>query len=130
MATKKSKLHKDLSSAAMADLVNAAAEGETPGEISKNALKKMQKAEEAAKKKAEKEAEKKAKAAEQPEKKEKVGGDDAEELDPTQYYENRLRAINHLEVRPARCNFPSPPTQRCNKHAPTILPSFTRLLFD
>ena len=114
----------------MADLVNAAAEGETAGEISKNALKKMQKAEEAAKKKAEKEAEKKAKAAEQPEKKEKVGGDDAEELDPTQYYENRLRAINHLEVRPARCNFPSPPTQRCNKHAPTILPSLTRLLFD
>jgi uncharacterized membrane protein YdbT with pleckstrin-like domain len=67
-------------------------------ELSKNALKKLQKAEEAAKKKAAKEEEKKAKAAAEPAKAAKLGGDDGEELDPTQYYENRLRAMNSLEV--------------------------------
>lgn len=65
-------------------------------ELSKNALKKKLKAEEAAKKKATKEAEKAAKAVDVP-KKEKLGGDDIE-LDPTQYYENRLRTVNHLGV--------------------------------
>jgi lysyl-tRNA synthetase class 2 len=66
------------------------------GEISKNALKKMQKAEEAAKKKAVKDAEKTAKQQENP-KKAAVAAQDDEELDPTQYYENRLRAIEALE---------------------------------
>ncbi len=65
-------------------------------ELSKNALKKKLKAEEAAKKKATKDAEKAAKAAEQP-KKEKLTGDEIE-LDPTQYYENRLRTVNNLGV--------------------------------
>jgi lysyl-tRNA synthetase class 2 len=50
-------------------------------ELSKNALKKIQKAEEAARKKAEKAAERAKVAASQP-KKEKLGGDD-EVLDPT-----------------------------------------------
>lgn len=71
------------------------AEGET---ISKNALKKQLKAEEAAKKKAAKDAEKAAKAAEQPAKANKVTGEEVEELDPTQYYENRLKAIEDLEA--------------------------------
>jgi hypothetical protein len=65
-------------------------------ELSKNALKKKMKAEEAAKKKALKDAEKAAKAADAP-KKEKLGGDDVE-LDPTQYYENRLRTVKNLGV--------------------------------
>jgi lysyl-tRNA synthetase class 2 len=68
------------------------------GEISKNALKKLQKAEEAAKKKAAKDAEKAEKAAHEPaQAKPKLGGDDAEELDPTQYYENRLKSMAGLE---------------------------------
>jgi lysyl-tRNA synthetase class 2 len=67
------------------------------GEISKNALKKMQKAEEAAKKKAAKDAEKTAKQQENPKKATAVATQDDEELDPTQYYENRLRAIEALE---------------------------------
>ena len=80
----------------MADLVEAEELGE--GGISKNQLKKQQKAEEAAKKKAEKDAEKAAKAALEP-KKEKVGAvEEVEELDPTKYYENRLAAINQMEV--------------------------------
>jgi hypothetical protein len=66
-------------------------------ELSKNALKKKLKAEEAAKKKATKDAEKAAKAVDAP-KKEKLGGEDEAELDPTQYYENRLRAVNSLGV--------------------------------
>ena len=80
----------------MAELVEAEELGE--GGMSKNALKKQQKAEEAAKKKAEKDAEKAAKAALEP-KKEKVGvAEEVEELDPTKYYENRLSAINQMEV--------------------------------
>lgn len=73
-------------------------EAKPEGEISKNALKKMQKAEEAAKKKAAKEAEKAAKAASEPPKAGKLVAEDTEELDPTQYYENRLRAINELHA--------------------------------
>lgn len=67
-------------------------------EISKNALKKQQKAEEAAKKKAEKDAEKALKAANEPQKSNaKIGGDDDDELDPTKYYENRLKVINQMQ---------------------------------
>lgn len=66
-------------------------------DISKNALKKKLKAEEAAKKKAVKDAEKAAKAAEAPKKENtKLAGAEEVELDPTQYYENRLRTVNHL----------------------------------
>ncbi len=61
------------------------------GEVSKNALKKLKKAEEAAKKKAEKEAEKAAKAATEGPKKGKL--EDAEELDPSKFHENRLNAV-------------------------------------
>lgn len=72
---------------------------EAAGDMSKNAQKKLLKAEEAAKKKAEKEAEKAAKKALEPPKTEKagavVGGD--EELDPTQYFENRLKQITAME---------------------------------
>mmetsp|Transcript_4289 Transcript_4289/g.6420 ORF Transcript_4289/g.6420 Transcript_4289/m.6420 type:complete len:675 (+) Transcript_4289:33-2057(+) len=68
--------------------------GET---TSKNALKKQLKAEEAAKKKSAKDLEKQQKAAEAPAKKLTLNGEDAEELDPTQYYENRLRSIASLE---------------------------------
>ena len=77
----------------MAD-ANAGAEGG----ISKNQLKKMQKAEEAAKKKAQKDAEKAAKAALEPPKPKKAGIDsEPEELDPTKYFENRSNAIMSLE---------------------------------
>jgi lysyl-tRNA synthetase class 2 len=75
------------------------------GEISKNALKKLQKAEEAAKKKAAKDAEKAAKAAAAPAVKPKIGADDAEELDPNQYFENRMRFIEGLEKQ-GRTAFP------------------------
>lgn len=65
--------------------------------MSKNALKKLQKAEEAAKKKAAKDAEKQAKkGSEVASSKPKL--DEAEDLDPTQYYENRMRAIRLIEV--------------------------------
>ncbi|CAE7500903.1 cla4, partial [Symbiodinium microadriaticum] len=63
-------------------------------ELSKNALKKQQKAEEAAKKKAAKAAERAAKEANQPAKK-KLTADEAD-LDPTQYFENRTRVINGM----------------------------------
>lgn len=66
-------------------------------EISKNALKKQLKAEEAAKKKEAKEAEKLAKKEAEPPKEAKLGADDSEELDPTQYYENRLKSITALQ---------------------------------
>jgi lysyl-tRNA synthetase, class II len=66
-------------------------------ELSKNALKKQLKAEEAAKKKAAKEAEKAAAKELLPPKEGKIGADDAEDMDPTQYYENRMRAINALQ---------------------------------
>ena len=73
---------------------NAGAEGG----ISKNQLKKMQKAEEAARKKAEKEAAKAAKAASEPPKPKKAGIEaEPEELDPTKYFENRSNAIMALE---------------------------------
>lgn len=66
-------------------------------ELSKNAQKKLLKAEEAAKKKAAKEAEKLAIKAATP-KENKLSSDEAEELDPTQYFENRLKAISSMEV--------------------------------
>ena len=69
---------------------------EPTAELSKNALKKQLKAEEAARKKEAKEAEKAAKKEAEPQK-EKLGGDDNEEMDPTQYYENRLKAITNLQ---------------------------------
>lgn len=75
------------------------------GEISKNALKKMQKAKEAAEKKAAKDAEKAAKAAAAPTPKAKIGADEAEELDPNQYFENRMRFIEGLEKQ-GRTAFP------------------------
>eukprot|EP01038_Epipyxis_sp_PR26KG_P006693 gene6693-9180_t len=65
-------------------------------ELSKNALKKQLKAEEAAKKKAAKEQEKALKEPSTTTKSTKLV-DDSEELDPTQYYENRLKAITVLE---------------------------------
>ena len=68
------------------------------GGISKNQLKKMQKAEEAARKKAEKDAAKAAKAASEPPKPKKAGVEaEPEELDPTKYFENRSNAITSLE---------------------------------
>ena len=68
------------------------------GEISKNALKKLQKAEEAAKKKALKDQEKAQKKESEPATaKSKLVADDAEDLDPTQYYENRLKFIHNIE---------------------------------
>lgn len=73
-------------------------------ELSKNALKKKLKAEEAAKKKAVKDAEKAAKVADLP-KKEKLGADDVE-LDPTQYYENRLRTVKNLGVSSSSVSMP------------------------
>lgn len=66
-------------------------------EISKNALKKQQKAEEAARKKAAKDAEKAAKQVNDPAPKFKLGADDGEDLDPNQYFENRLRYIEQVE---------------------------------
>ena len=73
----------------------------TAGELSKNAQKKALKAAEAEKKKALKEAEKAAKKAAEPPSTSsgpKLGGDDGEDLDPTQYYENRLKQIANIEV--------------------------------
>jgi len=67
-------------------------------ELSKNALKKKLKAEEAAKKKAQKDAEKAAKKVLEPEKAHKEGAAEEEELDPTQYYENRLKVVKAMEV--------------------------------
>ena len=80
----------------MADQEVPVASGED-GTVSKNALKKLLKAEEAAKKKAAKDAEKDAKKASQPQAAVKAADD--EDLDPTQYYENRIKAINSLEVK-------------------------------
>lgn len=68
----------------------------TGSEMSKNALKKQLKAEEAAKKKAAKDAEKAAKSAAAPQK--PGTGVEEEILDPTQYYENRVRMIENAEV--------------------------------
>lgn len=66
-------------------------------EVSKNAQKKLLKAEEAAKKKAVKELEKQSKKSLEPEKATKIVAEETEELDPTQYYENRLKSITALE---------------------------------
>jgi DNA phosphorothioation-dependent restriction protein DptG len=82
----------------MADTADNIDTAEGAEGTSKNALKKAAKAEEAAKKKAAKDEERKAKKASEPEKQAKVGGEDAEELDPTQYYENRIKAITNMEV--------------------------------
>jgi len=65
--------------------------------ISKNALKKLQKAKEAEAKKAEKAAAKAAnKEAEGPSK-DKLGGEE-DDLDPTKYFENRTNALATFEV--------------------------------
>ena len=66
------------------------------GEVSKNALKKQMKAQQKEAEKAAKDAEKAAKRAAEPVKANKAGADD-EELDPTQYYENRIKAMHALE---------------------------------
>lgn len=77
-----------------------------PGpELSKNQLKKMQKAEEAAKKKAAKEAERLAKKASEPAKAPKLGVEDPEDMDPTQYYDNRMKTVNQLQEQ-GRTMFP------------------------
>ena len=68
-------------------------------EVSKNALKKAQKEAQKAAEKAAKEAAKAEAAAAAGPKKDKIGGDDAEELDPTKYYENRLSQLQTFEVR-------------------------------
>lgn len=78
----------------MADNIAPPAEGE----MSKNQLKKLQKAKEAAEKKAAKAAANAEKAAAEGPKKPKLGGDD-EELDPTKYYENRMTGLGKLAVR-------------------------------
>lgn len=70
---------------------------EPQGEISKNALKKQLKAEEAAKKKAAKDAEKAKKEAEKPAAAAKLGGEDDEEMDPTAYLQNRLKVVDGME---------------------------------
>jgi lysyl-tRNA synthetase class 2 len=76
-------------------IVSRMAEADKPqGDISKNALKKMLKAEEAAKKKA---AEKAKKEAEKPAAQAKLGGADDEEMDPTAYFENRLKVVDSLD---------------------------------
>ena len=96
----------------MADVIEeAGAEGAET--TSKNALKKLQKAEEAAKKKAAKDEEKKAKKAAEPEKAAKVGAEDVEELDPTQYYENRIKAITNMEVIELEGNLSFRPSNNC-----------------
>lgn len=79
----------------------SAEEAGVSGDLSKNAQKKQAKAEEAARKKAAKEAEKAQRAAEQPQgaSKPKLGGAEDEELDPTQYYSNRLHAIEALQTK-------------------------------
>jgi lysyl-tRNA synthetase class 2 len=69
---------------------------EEAGDISKNALKKQLKAQQKEAEKAAKDAEKAAKKASEPVKASTKGGDD-EELDPTAYYENRVKAMNALE---------------------------------
>lgn len=77
------------------DSIDTGATGE--GTVSKNALKKLAKLEEAAKKKAAKEAEKAAKKAAEPQKAGGAASNDEEDLDPTQYYENRVRMIESME---------------------------------
>jgi hypothetical protein len=69
------------------------------GELSKNALKKKAKADEAAKKKAEKEAQRASQKAAEPESgaKGKLGGEE-DDLDPTQYFANRLHSVQKMQV--------------------------------
>ncbi|CAM9537942.1 unnamed protein product [Pylaiella littoralis] len=89
--------------AAAATIALAGGTGEQ--KVSKNALKKQLKAEAAAKKKAEKDAAKASAAAAAPpasagasaRSKAKAGAADEEELDPTQYFANRSRAITQLQ---------------------------------
>eukprot|EP00611_Tribonema_gayanum_P020012 TRINITY_DN3578_c0_g1_i1.p1 TRINITY_DN3578_c0_g1~~TRINITY_DN3578_c0_g1_i1.p1 ORF type:complete len:840 (-),score=319.07 TRINITY_DN3578_c0_g1_i1:276-2795(-) len=66
--------------------------------VSKNALKKQQKADAAAAKKAEKDAKKAADAAAAGPAKKKAGAEE-EELDPTQYHANRVKAITAMETK-------------------------------
>jgi lysyl-tRNA synthetase class 2 len=83
----------------MEDDLNLTGGTESKLELSKNALKKQQKAEEAARKKMEKEKEKLNKAGPEDttaKPSSKIGGDDDDELDPTKYYENRLKVINQM----------------------------------
>jgi len=65
--------------------------------ISKNALKKLQKAKEAEAKKAEKAAVKAATKETEGPSKGKLGGDE-DDLDPTKYFENRTNALAAFEV--------------------------------
>lgn len=65
--------------------------------LSKNAQKKALKAQQNAQKKAEKDAAKKQQQASHPSTTSKAATDD-EELDPTQYYANRVRALAELEA--------------------------------
>ena len=81
----------------MADAASGAEAPTADGEMSKNQLKKLQKAKEAAEKKAAKAAAAAEKAAAEGPKKAKLGGDD-EELDPTKYYENRISGLSKLSV--------------------------------
>ena len=67
--------------------------------ISKNQLKKLQKAKEVAEKKAAKAAQKAETDANAPAAKPKLGGDNDEELDPTKYLENRMNTIANFQVR-------------------------------
>jgi hypothetical protein len=66
--------------------------------ISKNQLKKLQKAKELADKKAAKAAQKAEADANAPATKPKLGGDNDEELDPTKYLENRMNSIANYQV--------------------------------
>ena len=66
--------------------------------LSKNALKKLQKAQEAAAKKAEKAAAKAAEKVSAGPSKPKLGGEADDELDPTKYFENRTNALAQFEV--------------------------------
>jgi lysyl-tRNA synthetase class 2 len=65
--------------------------------LSKNALKKLQKAKEAEAKKAEKAAVKKAEKEAAGPAKVKIGGDADDDLDPTKYFENRTNALANFE---------------------------------
>lgn len=67
------------------------------GEMSKNAAKKAQKAAEKEAERLKKEAAKAEAAKAAPPKAAKLG-EDAEELDPTKYYENRLQSLATMEV--------------------------------
>lgn len=83
----------------MEDDLNLTGGTESKLELSKNALKKQHKAEEAARKKMEKEKEKLNKAGPEDttaKPSSKIGGDEDDELDPTKYYENRLKVINQM----------------------------------